>query len=435
MNIKNIALSTIVIGLSLSSIAQQKNIEQTKNGLEYQFFKGKPKTEKSKNYGKIGDMMSLHYDLKVGDSVLFSSIKQNPDKPSKVIIEDYNKKTMYKTGLPMEALYMISEGDSAVFSTSANAYFESVGIPRPEWINEQDKFYWNIKVLDYTSLKDFTAEKAKLRKVSIEFQELPSGLQYKFVSLGKGGYSPKPGDVTFFHIKYNIGDSTIFSSRQINDNKPVQQQLSFPMTRGDIMEGLLALQSGDSAVFRVTIEEHAKNTNMPIQDWMPKDGYHTWEVLVTDVKSQEALQKEQEAKAKEIITKEEQQFLEYFKANNITNYKKLDNGLYYVIHQEGSGPKVPKGKNVTVNYTGMLLNGKKFDSNVDPAFNHVEPFTFQAGANSVIKGWDEGIQLLNKGAKATLFIPSPMAYGERGAGGDIPANTPLVFDIEVVDFN
>jgi FKBP-type peptidyl-prolyl cis-trans isomerase len=81
----------------------------------------------------------------------------------------------------------------------------------------------------------------------------------------------------------------------------------------------------------------------------------------------------------------------------------------------------------------MLLNGEKFDSNVDPKFNHVQPFEFTVGIGQVIKGWDEGLQLLNKGGKAKLIIPSSLAYGSRGAGAAIPPNSPLVFDVEVTD--
>lgn len=435
MNIKNITITAIAAITSLQAVAQQKTAETTKNGLEYQFFKGKAKSEKSKQYGKEGDMISLNYALSVGDSVLFDSRNQNEGKPMKAILEPFTKETMYKTGIPMEAFYMLSNGDSAVFSTPAEDYFKSVGIPSPEWIKPEDKFTWAIKVASYTSYKDFIASNAKLRKATPDYQTLPSGLQYQFLSLGKGGYAPKPGDVAQFHVIYSIGDSVIFNSRILNDNKPVPQQLAIPMMKADLMEGLLAMQAGDSAQFRVKVADFAANTKTEVQEWMPKDGFHNWSISMVDVKSQEALKKEQEEKAKVLVAEEEKAFLDYFKANNITNYKKLDNGLYYVIHQEGTGEKVSKGKNVTVNYTGMLLNGKKFDSNVDPAFNHVEPFSFNAGGGNVIKGWDEGIVLLNKGAKATLFIPSPLAYGERGAGNDIPSNTPLVFEIEVVEFN
>jgi FKBP-type peptidyl-prolyl cis-trans isomerase len=87
-----------------------------------------------------------------------------------------------------------------------------------------------------------------------------------------------------------------------------------------------------------------------------------------------------------------------------------------------------------MNYTGKLMDGTKFDSNQDSTFHHMEPFTFPIGVGQVIPGWDEGVMLLNKGAKATLFIPSGLAYGEHPPTPAIPANSILVFDVEVVSY-
>ncbi len=83
-------------------------------------------------------------------------------------------------------------------------------------------------------------------------------------------------------------------------------------------------------------------------------------------------------------------------------------------------------------YTGKTLDGTPFDSNVDPKFGHVEPFKFVIGTGQVIPGWDEGVALLNKGAKGKLYIPSPLAYGPQGPPA-IGANAVLVFDVEVVN--
>jgi peptidylprolyl isomerase len=104
-------------------------------------------------------------------------------------------------------------------------------------------------------------------------------------------------------------------------------------------------------------------------------------------------------------------------------------GLQYVITQEGSGETPKKGDEVTVHYTGKFANGQIFDSSV----NRNEPFTFSLGIGEVIPGWDEGIALLNKGAKATFRIPPQLAYGSQ-PNGPIPANSTLIFDVELVDF-
>ncbi len=106
-----------------------------------------------------------------------------------------------------------------------------------------------------------------------------------------------------------------------------------------------------------------------------------------------------------------------------------DSGLQYVIVSETDDAKPNKGDNVSVHYTGMLEDGTVFDS----SYERKEPISFPVGMGRVIKGWDEGILLLNKGEKAVLFIPSELGYGSRGAGGVIPPNANLVFEVELVD--
>ena len=109
--------------------------------------------------------------------------------------------------------------------------------------------------------------------------------------------------------------------------------------------------------------------------------------------------------------------------------QKTEDGLYYVVDSAGTGPKPQAGKKVTVNYTGKLLDGSIFDSSLKPGRT---PFDFQLGVGQVIKGWDEGIQLFNVGSKGTLLIPSSLGYGSRGAGGAIPPNSVLIFEIQVL---
>ena len=115
--------------------------------------------------------------------------------------------------------------------------------------------------------------------------------------------------------------------------------------------------------------------------------------------------------------------------NIVEEMTKTSSGLWYKIIKNSIKPKPKNGEMVKVHYTGMLLNGEVFDS----SYSRNMPIEFVLGSGRVIKGWDEGISLIPIGASAKLVIPSDLAYGERGAGGVIPPNSTLIFEIEVID--
>jgi FKBP-type peptidyl-prolyl cis-trans isomerase FkpA len=107
---------------------------------------------------------------------------------------------------------------------------------------------------------------------------------------------------------------------------------------------------------------------------------------------------------------------------------KTASGLQYWDIKKGTGAVAKAGQTVKVHYTGWLTDGKKFDSSVD----RNEPFEFKLGAGMVIKGWDEGVAGMKVGGKRQLRIPPDLGYGARGAGGAIPPNATLVFDVELL---
>lgn len=109
-----------------------------------------------------------------------------------------------------------------------------------------------------------------------------------------------------------------------------------------------------------------------------------------------------------------------------------ESGLVYEIIKEGTGASPKKGQQVTVHYTGWLEEdgkpGKKFDSSVDRG----QPFSFTIGVGQVIRGWDEGVMDMKEGEKRRLIIPADLGYGAYGAGGVIPPNATLIFDVELL---
>ena len=109
-------------------------------------------------------------------------------------------------------------------------------------------------------------------------------------------------------------------------------------------------------------------------------------------------------------------------------FERTESGLRYQIIQQGAGDQAEKGKMVSVHYKGQLADGTVFDS----SYKRNQPIDFALGVGQVIPGWDEGIQLLKVGDKARFVIPSDLAYGSRGAGGVIPPNATLIFDVELV---
>jgi cyclophilin family peptidyl-prolyl cis-trans isomerase len=142
---------------------------------------------------------------------------------------------------------------------------------------------------------------------------------------------------------------------------------------------------------------------------------------------------EEFAKMEEETKKEKERKLAMIKSilEKEKDAKKYDSGLKIYTIKKGEGKQPKKGDKVTIHYTGYLKDGTMFDSSV----KRNRPFKTEIGVGRVIQGWDEGVTQLKEGEKALLFIPSYMAYGERGAGGVIPPNSDLIFEVELIKVN
>ena len=147
------------------------------------------------------------------------------------------------------------------------------------------------------------------------------------------------------------------------------------------------------------------------------ENFNAVEAFRTFEGSREKREAEEKAKQKELLD------------SVAKGYAETESGLRYQILQKGDGKQATKGAGVSVHYKGQLLDGTVFDS----SYKRKQPIDFNVGVGQVIAGWDEGIQLLQVGDKARFVIPSDLGYGSQGAGGVIPPDATLIFDVELMD--
>ena len=267
-------------------------------------------------------------------------------------------------------------------------------------------------------------------------QTTPSGLQLHLFSKSIG-MKPKAGDQITFHIMLRTGSDSVlmnsYSEASPTHGQPIQIQFTPSVSMMDMMEAFQNMGAGDSAVVKVPSDSIFKGeASKQRPPFIPQGSFLKYYIKMIAVSD-----------PNELLKAESGTIEKYIKDNKL-NAQKTASGMYYVITQKGSGPMPAPGQKVQVNYSGYLLNGKLFDTSVEEVAKkwkethpdyQVRPsyqtFEFVLGQGQVIKGWDEGIALLPVGSKAKLIIPSAMGYGNQAAG-EIPPNSPLTFDVELV---
>lgn len=283
------------------------------------------------------------------------------------------------------------------------------------------------------------------------FKKGDGGLEYKIVK-DAGAEKAAAGDLLSVDMTINSdrNDSLLNSTYDMGLPQIVNiAPDSIPgLYAGDYNSMFKMLGEGDSAVFRLNLDTMAAKTGQPKPEFADKFVTFTVKVRkhfkkgqLTDSAIYAEVNKYFEDEIEGLKKGEEGKITAYISSNKLEP-KKTASGLQYIVTEEGKGEKPALGDTVVVNYTGKLTNGTIFDTS-DPElakkenqFNPMrpyEPIRFSIGNDPVIQGWTEGIQLLNKGTKATLIIPSSLGYGERGGQGKIPPYAPLVFEIELVD--
>jgi FKBP-type peptidyl-prolyl cis-trans isomerase FkpA len=278
------------------------------------------------------------------------------------------------------------------------------------------------------------------------FKKGPGGLLYDII-VDKSGPALKEGDfIAINFIQKTDADSVLASTYENGHSVPLI--LRKPQYKGDIYAGLMMLKEGDSAIIKTNIDS-ITTKGQPRPRGM-KGKYMVFVIKVEKVIPKGNLSQEvfmgrcnaYEQTLADVSKKQEPIKIQKYIADNNLKMDKTDSGLYYVITKGGVGGKPVEGDTVVVNYTLKFISGKAVETSVKSdaikyklpvnPMNPYKPIHFPLGAKGMIKGWDQGMRLLNKGAKATFIIPSSLAYGEQG-NGQVQPFTTLVFDIELVD--
>lgn len=285
----------------------------------------------------------------------------------------------------------------------------------------------------------------------VKYKKTPSGLRY-CIAYDAPGNPPAVGDAIFYRtwiyrVEKGKKDSLVHQS----DDGAVL--IAADYKKGSIEEGIRTLSTGDSAMYLMNVDSFFTYNRMDVPPFLKKTQDLRFVFKVTRVATKAEIDQERNERAESMIRqkleqakmykaqmlvdpaiqaqlqKDEVVLKDYLKQNNIVA-ERTPNGVYYQIIQPGTGSMNVAGDSIKVFYNGKFLNGNSFDSNTSGSR---PPFVFVLGVMEVIAGWDEGVAFLRKGDKAILYIPSALAYGEQGAGGDIPPNTCLIFEVEIVE--
>ncbi|MCF7793778.1 MAG: FKBP-type peptidyl-prolyl cis-trans isomerase [Candidatus Cloacimonetes bacterium] len=235
------------------------------------------------------------------------------------------------------------------------------------------------------------------------FEKTDSGLMYRITTEGEGN-SPVKGDIVNVHYKGELEDGTKFDS-SYDRNQPIEFELGVGRVIKGWDEGIALLKKGSKAIFVIPPELGYGARSVGA---IPANSTLIFTVELVDFKPAPKIE-------------------EYDIEGKVVS--KTDSGLEFILVEAGTGLKAAAGNTVSVHYSGYLQDGTMFDSSI----KRNQPFEFTLGMGRVIKGWDEGIALMKEGDKARLIIPPDLGYGASGAGGVIPPNATLIFDVELLE--
>ncbi len=267
------------------------------------------------------------------------------------------------------------------------------------------------------------------------YEEDSNGLFYKKYVVDNNADKPEIGDFLTLDLVYrNSKDSILFNSKDMAGGFRIP--LQEPGYSGDFFYAVSKMHLNDSIAFVMSADSFFLTTvgtpNLP--EFVKPGDFLYFETRLAKIQKkadfeneQQGLMEKQQEIKDEMKQKELDELNEYIKNNNI-GLKATESGLYFIEINKGKGKSVENGSKVKVHYTGVFLDGQKFDSSYD----RDQAIEFEIGNESIIPGWNEGIKMMNEGGKAVIIVPSELAYGEEGRG-DIAPFTTLVFEVELLE--
>jgi len=266
----------------------------------------------------------------------------------------------------------------------------------------------------------------------------PKGALVKVVSANPGDKIKLNDVITFEVVQKTEKDSVLFSSYTMGH--PLKIQVQPCQNVGDLMDALPLLAVKDSALIKVPTDSIFKEHEEQRPAFLKKGSWLVFDVKIDKIQSLQEAMDEKNAANEKVKASEAADRDKYIASHKLIA-KTTPSGLKYVITQASVKPKPQLGDTVMVNYIGRTTNDKVFDSSIQaeaqkaglnqPGRNY-EPLQVILGTTPIIKGWNEGLLLLNEGSKAKLIIPSDLGYGADGAGDDITPFSTLIFDVELV---
>jgi FKBP-type peptidyl-prolyl cis-trans isomerase len=258
------------------------------------------------------------------------------------------------------------------------------------------------------------------------FKKDKQGFYYKFHVVNKSEAQPQMGDIVDMTFGMHTKDSVFFQ------NAPLSEKIIESLYPGDIFAAIQKMHLGDSATFIMNGDDFSQNfwgQPFPFDD---KDLYFDLKLNHILPKEEfEALQAERvqqyEVMIEEFRVAEDSLINDYIAKNKI-KVKPTEDGIYFMKNVSGTGKAIVSGSKVSVHYTGKLIDGTVFDSSIE----YGTPYELTVGQGQVIPGWEKALLLMRGGDKATVLIPSKLAYGSRGSDYVIPPYAPLVFEMEVM---